>query len=83
MNVVAHQHFDAAVAQILRVGVTLAAVADDGDGVGLDRVDGGGLLVVDLDGHGSSGGSGNGWCEGRQSSRAFGQCDLFHTLQKF
>ena len=42
---------DAAVAQVLRVGVALAAVTDDGNGLALDRGDFGGLGVVDGDGH--------------------------------
>ena len=45
---------DAGIAQIQGVGMTLAAVADDGHGLALERVESGIALVIDLRGHAAS-----------------------------
>ena len=44
---------DTAVVQVLGVGVALAAVADDGDGLALQGRQVGVLVVVDPGGHGA------------------------------
>ena len=55
-----HDDLQTAVAQVLGLGVALAAIADDGDGLALEGLEVGVGVVVDRRGHGKLRGKGIG-----------------------
>ena len=51
----ANDDLHAGIPEVLGVGVTLRAVADDGDGLALEMIEVGVLVVINFGGHGNSG----------------------------